>query len=218
MPSVSKEDYLKAIYHLAKASDDSVNTKEIADQLGIQSSSTTDMIKKLAADKLITYKPYKGVRLTSSGRRIAISIVRKHRLWETFLVDKLEFKWDEVHEIAEQLEHTDSPELINRLDAFLGFPKFDPHGDPIPDEHGKIREVHERRLNTLLPGDQAAIVGVKDHSKAFLTFLEDRKMTLGTVLSVKRVFAYDQSMLVHVNQQEVNLSQAVSKNLIVLLS
>ena len=213
--SVSQEDYIKAIYHLGQTDGEHVSTKALADNLNIKSSSTTDMVKKLAAEGLIHYKRYNGVRLTDEGQRLALTIVRKHRLWETFLVSKLEFSWDEVHEIAEQLEHVKSPELIKRLDEFLGFPMFDPHGDPIPDENGQIRELHETALATLNVGQKAVVVGVKDHSGEFLRLLEQRGILIGSELNVLERYQFDDSMLVVIDGKQKVLSVAICRNLTV---
>lgn len=215
MASVSQEDYLKAIYHLSEGADEHVSTKALADNLQIKAPSTTDMIKKLAAEGLIDYQRYKGVTLTTAGKLLALNIVRKHRLWETFLVNKLDFKWDEVHEIAEQLEHITSPELIRRLDEFLGFPMFDPHGDPIPDENGRIRHKYERLLLSCNPGDKAIVVGVKDHSSAFLKLLEERGIGIGTSLIVAERYEFDNSLLVTLSEQSIMLSVAICRNLTV---
>ena len=153
MHSISKEDYLKAIYHLTNGKETLANTSKIAAYLNIKASSCTDMVKKLASDKLISYEPYRGVRLSPSGRKAAIYMIRKHRLWETFLVNTLGFNWDEVHNVAEQLEHTESPELITRLDAFLGHPTLDPHGDPIPDANGIVQNLEEKNLASIMSCD-----------------------------------------------------------------
>lgn len=215
MRSVSKEDYLKAIYHLSNGKEGKASTSEIAAYLNVKASSCTDMVKKLASDKLIGYEPYRGVRLTSSGRKAAIYMVRKHRLWETFLVNTLDFNWDEVHEVAEQLEHTESPELIKRLDAFLGHPKLDPHGDPIPDENGTVQKLDERNLASYSPPADLTVVGVKDHSSKFFQALAERKIALGSRIRLLKVFDYDQSLVVEVDGQEQTLSPSICRNLVV---
>ena len=134
----SEENYLKTIYHLTIISDSEISTNAIAEKMETKASSVTDMLKKLAEKDLVDYKKYQGVSLTEKGKLSAKMIVRKHRLWEVFLVEKLDFSWDEVHDIAEQLEHIKSEKLINKLDDFLGNPTEDPHGDPIPDKNGKL--------------------------------------------------------------------------------
>src|SRR5690554_5916872 len=144
MFSDSEENYLKSIFHLQRLSEDGVSTNAIADRMQTKASSVTDMLKKLADKDLVNYIKYQGVTLTNKGKKTAASIIRKHRLWEVFLVEKLDFNWDEVHEIAEQLEHIQSEKLIKKLDAFLGYPKKDPHGDPIPDADGEIISVKKK--------------------------------------------------------------------------
>src|ERR1700760_5386 len=163
MNTFTEENYLKAIYHLSLQSG-SVSTNQLAAALSTKAASVTDMLKKLADKELINYTKYQGVTLTSSGEKIAISIIRKHRLWEYFLVEKLNFKWDEVHDVAEELEHISSKELVDRLDSFMGYPKYDPHGDPIPDSKGQFKS-HELKPVSALAVDSGGIIsGVRDHS------------------------------------------------------
>src|SRR5690606_10485000 len=162
--TLSEENYLKTIYHLTSGQNAAVSTNAIAEKIDTKASSVTDMIKKLADKKLVTYVRYQGVRLTPEGRHAAVMIVRKHRIWEVFLVDKLEFNWDEVHEIAEQLEHIKSEQLIDRLDAFLGHPAVDPHGDPIPNAEGKINKIPKKLLAEATLNEVVVCVGVKDSS------------------------------------------------------
>src|SRR5215213_2659158 len=157
--SASKENYLKAIFHL-QSQDGVVTTNELAEELQTRAASVTDMLKKLKDQKLLMYEKYKGFRLSPEGRKVAIQIIRKHRLWEHFLVEKLQFGWDEVHEIAEELEHISSKKLIDRLDEYLGFPKWDPHGDPIPDSNGKFERVEQVSLLDLPVNQWAEISGV----------------------------------------------------------
>ena len=212
--SQTEENYLKAIYKLAKSQPDGISTKSIGDLLNIKSPTVSDMLKKLAAKKLIKYALYKGVSLTKKGEMIALQVIRKHRLWETFLVDKFGFKWDEVHDVAEQLEHIDSSKLIDRLDAYLGFPQFDPHGDPIPNEEGVISYRHDRTLDEVGEGEKVILVGVKDHSKLFLNYLEGNQLTLGVEIIVLKVIEYDKSLSVTLNgKREQSLSYQVCKNL-----
>ena len=153
MFSQSEENYLKAIYHLGNQSQKGVSTSDIANKLETKASSVSDMIKKLSDKKLVEYKKYYGVNLTKKGKLIAASVVRKHRLWEVFLVDKLNFTWDEVHDVAEQLEHIKSKKLMEELDSFLGFPKTDPHGDPIPDKDGNLQTIEKTLLSNLKKGE-----------------------------------------------------------------
>ena len=168
MFSQAEENYLKAIYSLELEHDKGVSTNLIAEKMLTKASSVTDMIRKLSEKSLVDYVKYKGVHLTEEGHKVAVSTIRKHRLWESFLVKKLGFKWDEVHDIAEQLEHIKSEALVNRLDEFLGFPKVDPHGDPIPDRDGYIYKQDQVQLSTLKPTDKALITAVKDSSDDFL--------------------------------------------------
>ena len=157
--SRAEENYLKAIYKLSRVQMNDVSTKAIGELLQIKPPTVSDMLKKLAVKKLANYEKYKGVSLTQKGELHALKVIRKHRLWETFLVEKLDFTWDKVHDIAEQLEHIHSTDLVNRLDKFLNFPKFDPHGDPIPDENGVIELRHEKTLDSIANGSTAVMVG-----------------------------------------------------------
>ena len=178
--TLAEENYLKAIFHLETKASNGVSTNAIADALETKPSSVTDMVQKLAEKKLLSYQKYKGTHLTPKGRKIAAKVVRKHRLWEVFLVDKLKFQWDEVHEIAEQLEHIKSDELIVRLDKFLGFPEYDPHGDPIPDKFGNI-QTSKKRLLAEIDSEQLGIcVGVKESSTEYLRYLDKKKIGIGT--------------------------------------
>ena len=180
MNTHTEENYLKAIYKLSDQGKTVVSTNSIAGSLHTKASSVTDMLKKLSEKKLINYEKYQGVTLTKAGAKIALKIIRKHRLWEVFLVDQLKFKWDEVHDIAEQLEHVVAPEMVNRLDKYLDFPKFDPHGDPIPDQNGVFSNRKEFSLADLKSDDRGIIVGVNDSSATFLQYLEKKKLVMGT--------------------------------------
>src|ERR1700744_1137642 len=165
MNTLAEENYLKTIYHLSHQGDN-VSTNQIAAALNTKAASVTDMLKKLADKQLINYTPYQGVTLTAEGEKIALLIIRKHRLWEYFLVEKLNFKWDEVHDVAEELEHISSPELIDRLDDFMGNPKYDPHGDPIPDSNGQFKSHELKPVAALIVNESGIISGVRDHSTA----------------------------------------------------
>ena len=178
-----------------------MSTNDIASHLYTQPATVTDMIKRLADKKLVTYKKYYGVSLTVKGKAIALDIIRKHRLWEVFLVKKLKFKWDEVHEIAEQLEHIDSPELIKKLDDFLDNPKFDPHGDAIPDKHGKMRVVKSVPLATVAINQTYIFSGVSNHEAKFLKHLTELKLSLGNSISVESVNDFDGSLKVKINNK-----------------
>ncbi len=213
MNSLAEENYLKALYKLGGKSSD-VQTNALAEELNTKASSVTDMMKKLAEKKLVNYEPYKGVSLSKEGFKVAIYIVRKHRLWEVFLVEKLAFKWDEVHEIAEQLEHIQSSELIEKLDNFLDYPKFDPHGDPIPDKDGKIFQHLEITLSQLEKNEKGIVVGVKEHSKAYLNYLDNLNLVLGTEVFIEDKVEFDSSMKVKINNREVvTISNQATKNL-----
>ncbi len=190
--SVAEENYLKAIYSLTYDSGvEYTGTNLIAEKLTVKAASITDMLQRLADKKLINYKKYKGVKLSSKGLKLAIQIVRKHRLWEVFLVDKLHFSWDEVHDIAEQLEHIKSDILVERLDKFLGFPSQDPHGDPIPDAGGKFHELKQKELSLCVAGDRVIFSGVKSHSPQFLQHLTSVGFKLGCKFEVIQVNAFD---------------------------
>lgn len=216
MPSESVENYLKCIYALEQDCDDKgVSTNAIAERMETQAPSVTDMLKKLKEQGLVDYKKYYGATLSDTGRRMAIDIIRRHRLWEAFLVEKLGFKWDEVHAIAEQLEHIESVELVRRLDDFLDNPKFDPHGDPIPDKHGHIQKDLPRvGLNELRAGERGIVVGVNDSSVDFLRYLDSVKLTLGVQVEVLERFAFDQSVKLATSNGELQVSELVARNLL----
>lgn len=215
MNTYTEENYLKAIFKYSNKTKEGVSTNVIADELDTKASSVTDMIKKLSDKKLVLYKKYKGVTLTEKGRKIAVSVIRKHRLWEVFLVDKLDFKWDEVHDIAEQLEHIHSEELVERLDNFLDNPKYDPHGDPIPDEDGNLQHHKDVTLSDLNINEKGLIVGVKEHSTSYLKYLESINLVLGTEIKINEIVEFDHSMSITIDNKKVNISHQASKNLIV---
>lgn len=215
MMTFSEENYLKTIYHLTSSSNREVSTNEIAEMIATKASSVTDMLRKLADKGLLNYKKYQGVSLTEKGKLSAKMIVRKHRLWEVFLVEKLNFSWDEVHDIAEQLEHIKSEQLINKLDDFLGNPTEDPHGDPIPDANGKIIKI-EKLLLSELPQNQTGIcVGVKDSSTEFLKYLDKNQIALGTKIEILTKEEFDQSLKIRVENQELIISNKIASNLFV---
>jgi len=214
MQSYTEENYLKIIYHLAEKTIN-VQTNAIAEQMQTKPASVTDMIKKLADKGLVDYVKYQGVTLTETGKNTAIDIVRKHRLWEVFLVDKLNFKWDEVHDVAEELEHIRSTELIERLDEFLGFPKADPHGDPIPDKNGRFAKTQLIKLIELKVGDTGTITGVSQHSSAFLKHLEKLGLTLGKKIKISDVTDFDGSVEIQLADKQVNISREVAKHILI---
>jgi DtxR family Mn-dependent transcriptional regulator len=211
----SEENYLKTIYHLSAASESGVTTNAIAEKMETKASSVTDMLKKLSEKDFIVYKKYQGVSLTDKGMLSAKMIVRKHRLWEVFLVDKLSFSWDEVHDIAEQLEHIKSEKLINKLDEFLGFPTEDPHGDPIPDAAGRIVNVEKQLLSELPEGQSGVCVGVKDTSSEFLKYLDKNGIALGSMIEVLSKETFDLSLKIRVDGKELPVSHKISGNLFV---
>jgi len=213
--TISEENYIKVIYHLSLVSPKGVNTNAIAGMLETKASSVTDMLKKLSEKELVSYQKYQGVTLTESGFLSAKMIVRKHRLWEVFLVEKLGFAWDEVHEIAEQLEHIKSESLINKLDAFLEFPAFDPHGDPIPDENGVIKKVNKLLLSEVDLNKEYHCIGVKDSASDFLKYLDKQKIALGSTFIVKEKESFDDTLLVAVNAKEITISNKIANNLYV---
>ncbi len=214
--STTEENYLKAIFKLSLKSPENISTNNIAAETQTTAASVSDMMKRLAEKQLVAYEKYKGVQLTEIGKNIAIELIRSHRLWEVFLVDKLGYKWDEVHVIAEELEHIKTPDLISRLEAFLGFPTNDPHGDPIPDADGNIHNHEPISLNELNVQEKGIIVRVKEQSTEFLQYLDRIKLTIGSRIEVLEVNSYDNSRLVRITAADtVFLSDKVSENLIV---
>lgn len=215
MHSKTIEDYLKAIYRLSKDGTKKVSTNEIAHSLEVKSSSVTDMLNKLLAKKLINYEKYKGVNLSAEGRKVALNIIRKHRLWESFLVNKLKFNWGEVHKIAEQLEHIQSKLLINKLDDFLGNPHFDPHGDPIPDRNGKIIKRSLNKLSDLKPGNEAELVGVNNDTESLLEYLDKIGLNINSRFKIIDQLSFDNSLLVKIGNSKVQISKKIADNLLV---
>lgn len=215
MPTHSEENYLKSIFHLTGKNNVPVATNAIADVLHTKASSVTDMIQKMAKKKWIHYEKYQGVTLTKKGRQLAALIVRKHRLWEVFLVEKLGFKWDEIHEIAEQLEHIHDEKLIDKLDLFLGSPKLDPHGDPIPDKMGNMIFHKDLTLDDLKPQENGIIVAVKEHTPDFLQYLESIRLMPGAVVKLLKVYDYDNSLLIENDGVELHVSDKVSQKILI---
>ena len=213
--TISEENYIKVIYHLSLVSPKGVNTNAIAGMLDTKASSVTDMLKKLSEKELVSYQKYQGVSLTSKGLLSAKMIVRKHRLWEVFLVDKLNFSWDEVHEIAEELEHIKSVKLIDKLDSFLGFPAFDPHGDPIPNEKGEIVKIDKLLLSEADLNFDYLCVGVKNSSVEFLQYLDKQKIALGSTIKVISKEDFDASLTINLNNYNVSISNKIAENLFI---
>ena len=218
MFSHSEENYLKVIHKLAFSNSKNVSTTLIAKELQTKASSVTDMLKKLADKKLVNYEKYKGVSLTQKGELIAVNVVRKHRLWEVFLVDTLNFNWDEVHDVAEQLEHIKSDQLIDRLDTFLNYPTIDPHGDPIPKKNGEIPFNNSILLSEGITNKIYKVSCVKDNSKSFLQFLDKHEITINSELTTADKFDFDNSMTVKLSGgHSIILSNKVSTNVFVNL-
>lgn len=216
MLSLAEENYLKSIYHLSRSGSKSVSTNAISDDLKTKPASVSDMIKKLAKKKVISYRKYQGVEITEKGRKAALGIIRKHRLWEVFLVDKLDFHWDEVHEIAEQLEHIKSPLLTQKLDEFLGFPRIDPHGDPIPDEEGNLNVLPKIPLIQMELNQSVMITGVNNSESGFLKHLDKLKISLGTKIKILEKNEFDGSLEISLaDGKSAFISDQVAKNLLV---
>jgi DtxR family Mn-dependent transcriptional regulator len=213
--TLTEENYLKAIFHLSQKSEVEISTNAIAEQIDAKASSVTDMLKKLADKNLLTYIKYKGVKLTENGRLTAVDIIRKHRLWEVFLVDKLNFSWDEVHDVAEQLEHIKSAKLINQLDAFLDFPTHDPHGDPIPNKDGDFVKTNKIALSKANVNEHYTCVGVIDSSSDFLKYLDKHQIGIGTVILVEDKEDFDQSMTITIRDKTMLMSKAITTNIYV---
>jgi len=217
--STSEENHIKAIFHL-QTNTDNVSTNELARELQTRPASVTDMMKKLRDKKLLHYQPYQGFRLSPEGKKVALGIVRRHRLWEYFLAEKLKFSWDEVHAVAEDLEHVSSRKLIDKLDEFLGFPRFDPHGDPIPDTAGRIKNNPQRCISLLELNTAALICHVSDQSSELLELLEHKELRIGTKIEVKKKFGYDGSLELKIrsaskNPATVMISEQLAKHIFV---
>lgn len=213
--SFTEENYLKHIYKLSKKSDKGVSTNALAERLDTKASSVTDMLQKLAAKKLVNYQKYQGVTLTKKGQKIAVNIIRKHRLWEVFLQDHLGFGWDEVHLVAEELEHINSDILIERLDRFLGYPKYDPHGGPIPDSEGNFPVPARVKLDELEVGKQSKVMGITEHSESFIAYMKKIGLDLGVEFKLTERHDFDRSVEIELGGKAVQLSSEVAKNIFV---
>ena len=213
--STSEENYIKAIFHL-QSEDGNVSTNELADRLNTKPASVTDMMKKLKIRKLVHYQPYQGFRLSTEGRKVALGIIRRHRLWEHFLAEKLKFNWDEVHEVAEHLEHVSNKKLIDKLDEFLHFPKFDPHGDPIPDTNGKMENSKQLSLAEWPLHKPAVVCQVINQSPELLDLLQHKKINIGSRLEIKNRFDYDESVEIKIQKQmPITISGQLAKTIFV---
>ncbi len=217
MITATEEDYIKAVFNISQNErKEMVGTNQIAAKMQTSAASVTDMLRKLNAKELIIYEKYKGAKLSALGTSQAMTLLRKHRLWESFLVYKLGFAWDEVHDLAEQLEHVKSAELVNKLDEYLGYPKFDPHGDPIPDLNGTLTIRNQVILSTLAGSDTGVVVGVKKHDKQFLSHLNKVNIKIGAEIKILEKYEYDQSTKVMIDQKnEAVLTLAVCENIFV---
>ncbi|MBN8680079.1 MAG: metal-dependent transcriptional regulator [Chitinophagales bacterium] len=213
----AEENYLKAIFKISEKDPGPVLTNALATAMGTSAASATDMLKRLSEKQLVAYEKYRGVTLTPEGNRLATSLIRKHRLWEVFLVEKLGFAWDEVHDFAEQLEHVQGDNLTDRLDEYLNHPRFDPHGDPIPDAQGRWIRRPQVRLTTLSPGQKGIVTGVDDHTSPFLQYLDELGIALGVAIELLDRTAYDQSSKVRISGKEYTLSEKASQNLFLRL-
>jgi len=216
MLSQIQENYLKCIYKIIEKKAEGASTNEIAEGLKTKAATVTDMLKKLALLNLINYQKYQAVTLTLKGKKLALNIIRNHRLWEVFLVDKLHFKWNEVHDVAEQMEHIKSEELIDRLEKFLGMPNLDPHGDPIPSKTGKITPNISKPLSEIEIGKAVEINGVNKHQDDFLQHLNELGLTIGKQVKVKKIVAFDGSMLLEMEHDKHQfVSQIVAQHILV---
>ncbi len=218
MVTLSEENYLKAIYHLGTQGSIDVSTNAIAEKMNTKASSVTEMLKKLAEKNLVDYKKYQGVSLTNGGKVVAANVVRKHRLWEVFLVEKLNFSWDEVHDVAEQLEHIKSQKLINELDDFLKFPTHDPHGDPIPDREGNLQKFQKILLSQVNESVNCSCIGVKDSSDKFLKYLDKNNIAIGTAIQIMNKEPFDESMTIKINNTDLTISKEIANNIYVKLN
>jgi DtxR family Mn-dependent transcriptional regulator len=216
MVTTAEENYLKAIFKIAEKENKPANTSALARALNSSPASITEMVKKIAEKGLVNYEPYKGVTLTYEGSRLATALIRRHRLWEVFLVEKLRFAWHQVHELAEDLEHIHSEELVARLDAYLNYPKFDPHGDPIPNAEGRFTIRTHLPLSDLSKGIASIIIGVKEQSTPFLEHLHQLGIKIGTGLIIKKRYDFDKSLIVTIDDKtETNISDQIAQNLLV---
>lgn len=214
--SFTEENYLKVIHRLSEATSEDISTNAVAELMQTKAASVSDMLRKLAEKGWVNYQKYQGVRLSPEGEKIALSIVRKHRLWEVFLVDKMGFNWDEVHEIAEQLEHIESDQLIHKLDEYLGFPKTDPHGDPIPNKDGILPELAYSHLSDIKASKTCKLMGVAQDSAVFLQLLTKLNLSLGAKLAIQEINEFDRSIFVSINDAApIFISHEVAKNILV---
>lgn len=217
--SFTEENYLKSLIHLTVFSPDKreVGTNELAANLSVKPATVNDMLKKLKEKDLVNYKKYGKISLTEKGRLLGMNVIRKHRLWETFLVEKLSFSWDEVHEVAEQLEHIQSSKLVDSLDALLEYPKYDPHGDPIPNAKGEIELTLRRTLDEMSVMSSSKVVAVKDNSSEFLQYVNKLNLKIGDEIHLISKETYDDLLTVEIQGKQHTVSQKFAQNIYVLL-
>lgn len=215
MNTLAEENYLKTILNISLNTNKKVSTNEISNVLKTSPASVTDMLKKLLDKELVEYEKYKGVELSNKGKQYAINILRRHRLWETFLVEHLGFNWSEVHEIAEELEHIKSTKLIDKLDTFLDYPKFDPHGDPIPCKEGVIPNVKSTSLDQMEVGFTGYVLGVTIDDKLFLNYLTNLNIKIGTKIEIIQKIDFDKSLIVNIDNVQNHISFDVAKNILI---
>ncbi|MBK9271983.1 MAG: metal-dependent transcriptional regulator [Saprospiraceae bacterium] len=216
MRSLTEENYLKSIYRLSQIETTKISPTSIAEAMGVNAASVVDMIKKLSDKKLIVYHKKEGAVLTEEGKKIAVDIVRKHRLWEVFLLDKLGYSWDVVHEIAEQLEHIRHKELADRLEHFLGYPEYDPHGDPIPNAKGEIPSITNTLLTDIEIGQLCRLAAIKDTSTPFLQYLEKLNISIGTKIKVLEKIPFDESLVIQIGKEgKASVSKKLADSLLV---
>lgn len=213
--STSEENYIKSIFHL-QGDNNTVSTNALARELNTRPASVTEMLKKLKTKKIVHYQAYQGFKLSNEGKKVALDIIRRHRLWEFFLSEKLKFSWDEVHEVAEELEHVSNKKLIDRLDEFLEFPRFDPHGDPIPDSSGKMISSNQVMLVDLPLNKITEVCNVGNQSVEMLELLKHNKISIGTRVEVKKKFEFDHSLEIKIKQSPpIIISEQLAKNIFV---
>lgn len=209
------ENYLKTIYNLSSNNTAVVSNQKIADRLSLNPATVTEGLRKLHELKYVIYEKSYGSRLTASGSKLALDIVRRHRIWETYLAKELGFGWDEVHAIAEELEHVNNAKLINKLASILGNPIFDPHGDPIPDAKGKIQKSNFIKLSETKIKGNYKVMGVTDHSPTFLKYLEKHQLIIGATINIKTIEDFDNSIVLVCQKKEVNISPKAAECIIV---
>ena len=218
MLSIAEENYIKRLLSLTldNPEKEGIGTNELAVSLLVKPSTVNDMLKKLRQKELIQYEKYGKIHLTTEGRKIGMDILRKHRLWESFLYQKLDFTWDEVHEVAEQLEHIQSEKLVEKLDKFLGFPDFDPHGDPIPNKNGEIRLLAKKMLSDAEVGSACKMVAVKDNSAVFLNYVMELGLGINNRIEIISRQDFDESIEISINGVATRVSKKFAQNIYII--